>query len=117
MIRINIMTRVKDITYINNDVANGLYIDKNGDMYWFQNGKHHRDEDKPALIKSDGNKFWYKNNLLHRDDDKPAIIYNNGDKVWCQNGEHHRDNDKPAMECKGYKAWFKNGKRYYPDKE
>ena len=64
----------------------GCLIDKDNDIYWFKNGKFHR-EDGPAVEWTDGSKFWYKNGLLHREDG-PAIEYTDGDKAWRLNGEH-----------------------------
>ena len=44
-------------------------------------------------IDSDGNKFWFQNGKFHRDGDLPAIEWASGDKEWYKNGElHHNDN-------------------------
>jgi len=72
-------------------------IYRNGDQYWYKNGKCHRDDlDEngrvlPAFI-GNGDKHWYKNGRIHRDDlDEngsvlPASIWNNGMQFWFKNG-------------------------------
>jgi hypothetical protein len=62
------------------------YENKNGNQYWYKNGKYHRDNDLPALIRVNGDQLWFKNGLQHRDNDLPAIIYSNGDQKWFKNG-------------------------------
>jgi hypothetical protein len=80
-----------------------------GDIYWYLNGKLHR-EDGPALEWADGGKSWYLNGNLHREDG-PALEYDNGDKAWWLNGKHHRE-DGPAVEyADGDKSWYLNGER------
>lgn len=59
----------------------------NGDQYWHQNGKRHRDYDLPAIIMLNGNQFWYKYGKLHRDNGLPAVVLTNGDQYWYTNGE------------------------------
>lgn len=54
----------------------------NSTMYYYKNGKLHRDGDEPAVIVNASlNHFfrrkelkWYKDGVLHRDGDKPAHI-------------------------------------------
>jgi len=71
---------------------NPNYIDEFGDMYWRnEDGKYHRDVDRPAIIYSNGSKHWFKNGKRHRDGDKPAIIYSNGNKWWYKNGKFIRN--------------------------
>jgi hypothetical protein len=36
----------------------------NGDQYWCQNGKYHRDNDLPACVLADGTKEWFQNGTL-----------------------------------------------------
>jgi hypothetical protein len=64
-----------------------LAIYTDGSKFWFQNDKHHRDNDQPAIINANGSKRWYQNDKLHRDNDQPAIINADGSKFWFQNGE------------------------------
>ena len=79
-------------------------------IYYFVNGKLHREDDQPAVEYADGLKYWYQNGSIHRDGDKPAILCANGTKEWYQNGIFHRDNDQPAFECvDGSRAWYQNG--------
>ena len=76
-------------------------------------GKHHRDEDKPAVIGTAGNKQWWQRGERHRDGDEPAIIYPSGIEVWYQRGKIHRDGDKPAaIHSDDRKDWFQHGKRH-----
>ena len=99
----------------------------NGEKFWFQNGKLHRDNDLPAIeyangdsyerelcsIQSgtEGSKQWYQQGKCHRDNDLPAIEWVNGTKEWYQNGKLHRDNDLPAIQyCNETKEWHQNGK-------
>ena len=106
------------LRYFNGELAHGIYLNKYNNLFWYRNGRIHRDGDKPAIVGSDGGyKAWYKNGLLHRDNDKPAIEYANGDRLWYQNGNVHRDGDQPAIICNGDKFWYRNDERYYPDEE
>ena len=92
------------------EVKNGRYEDKNGDVCWFKDGKYHR-EDGPAVEWADGTKFWYKDGKYHREDG-PAFEYADGDKFWYFNGTYHRV-DGPAIEWSdGYKEWFLNGVQF-----
>jgi antitoxin component YwqK of YwqJK toxin-antitoxin module len=59
---------------------------KNGDKYWYKNGKIHRDDDLPAVVCYNSTKYWYQNGKLHRDNNLPAVIMRNGDKYWYENG-------------------------------
>ena len=83
---IEILFGIINITFNDWIIARGYqqygYLYPDGTTRWFQNGKLHRDNDKPARILSDGDKHWFQNGVLHRDNDKPAIIYSNGDKHW-----------------------------------
>ena len=68
-------------------MKNGKVIDEDGTIYYYKDGKYHR-EDGPAFIDPDGTKAWYVNDKLHRVDG-PAIIYPNGNKSWWINGKHY----------------------------
>ena len=50
-------------------------------------GKLHRDHDKPAVVLADGDMFWYQHGRLHRDNNEPAVIYADGTKSWYQHGK------------------------------
>jgi len=41
---------------------------KNGDKYWYLNGKYHR-EDGPACEYSNGDKYWFLNNKNYTEAD------------------------------------------------
>ena len=88
-------------------------VNEDGDQHWYFNGKHHREDDKPAIILSNGTKVWYFNGKRHRESDKPAVIFISGSQHWYFNGKYHRDNDKPAIiDRDGYKEWLFNGKTH-----
>ena len=79
----------------------------NGDIYWFINGKKHR-EDGPAVEYSHGDREWYLNGVRHREDG-PAVECTNGNKEWYLNGKLNRE-DGPAIEYhNGSKDWYLNG--------
>jgi hypothetical protein len=82
-------------------------------LVWTQNGKPHRDGDKPALIANDDTGIlmkWCKHGELHRTTG-PAIVRSNGDKEWWVNNRRHRNpSDGPAVElASGYTEYFVNG--------
>ena len=72
-----------------NEVKNGRYEDKYGDVHWYKDGQLHR-EDGPAVEYEDGEVQWYKDGQLHRDDG-PAIEYAYGYKEWWLNGVLHTE--------------------------
>jgi len=85
-------------------------VHENGDIYWYLNGKHHR-EDGPAIEFANGDKYWCMNGKNHREDG-PAIEFANGDKFWFLNGKRHRE-DGPAVEyVNGDNYWLLNGVEY-----
>lgn len=60
-------------------------------LVWLdQNGKQHRDGDRPAYIGANSGLYWYQNDLSHRDGDRPSSIGVDGSLVWSQNGQTHR---------------------------
>jgi hypothetical protein len=62
---------------------NGIYYF--GDKYWYINGKIHRENDNPAIIRSDGIKKWFINGeFIKCNLNKNCIIYN--DKFFDRNG-------------------------------
>ena len=86
-------------------------VDKNETVRWYnQQGKLHREGDKPAVEYADGAKQWWFKGQLHREGDKPAGEYADGSKEWLVNGQFHREGGLPAVEFEdGYKAWYVNG--------
>ena len=93
-----------------NEVKNGKYKDKYGNIRWYKDGKYHR-EDGPAIIEKDGSKAWYLNGNLNREDG-PAIELASGSKYWYLDGKLHRE-DSPAIEyASGKKEWWVNGVEY-----
>lgn len=66
-------------------MKDGLFIDYNGNKFWYLNGKLHR-EDGPAAIHITGDKCWLLNGNLHREDG-PAVEFDDGDKEWYYHGK------------------------------
>jgi hypothetical protein len=84
-----------------------------------ERGVLHSFDDEPAVSYADGHKEWWKewynDGKRHRDNDKPAIIGYDGSESWYKDGELHRDNDEPAfISSYGTKEYWKNDKRYTP---
>ena len=94
-------------------LPNGEYaqtIEKaNGDKYWYQNGKLHR-ENGPAVEKANGDKHWFLNANRHREDG-PAIEYADGEKQWWLNNKQHREDGPAVIRANGNKSWWLNDKR------
>ena len=86
-------------------------IDANGDQMWYNAGDLHRENDLPAITQQvDKYTVWYTDGKLHRENDLPALIGEYGYKAWYKNGVRHRDNDKPAIIYEdGSKGWYING--------
>ena len=64
-------------------------IERDGSEYWFFHGKHHREDDGPAVCKRvwQGNrmvwcKMWYKHGILYRANGLPNVVYDNGLCQW-----------------------------------
>jgi hypothetical protein len=118
MVEIKESEIIDGLKYINNELANGVYVDDGGDMYWYKDGKRHRDGDQPAMIYNNSGKLWFQNGRIHRDGDQPAVTHIDGYKAWYKIGIRQRDGDKPALIYgNGSKEWYRNGERYYPNKE
>lgn len=94
----------------NNEVKNGLVIEKTGQKSWYQDGEFHR-EDGPAVELADGSTYWYKNGKFHRDGDEPAIEKAEGRKYWYKNGKRHRRTG-PAFVYGRTEHWYLNGKQH-----
>ena len=94
-----------------NDIPALIY---EGDNYWYQNEKLHRDNDHPAIMYKDGGRLWYQHGKLHRDNDQPAVIEIDGNQYWYQNNKLHRDSPdglKPAViYFDGIKEWYNLGR-------
>ena len=87
-------------SHINPHSMYDLPMEKNGNLFWYREGKIHRDGDQPAIIYANGIQKWYKDGKVHRDADKPAIIYVNGTQLWYTDGK-----------CQGWRsACFSVGK-------
>lgn len=73
-------------------------IHPNGCYVYYQDGKIHRDEDKPAAKYNDGELVYYRNNMIHRDEKLgPTVIYPDGSYRYYKNNVYHRDADEPAV--------------------
>jgi hypothetical protein len=79
---------------------------------WYQYGKLHRGDDKPAVDREDY-KAWYQYGKQHRDNDQPAFIAGNNElRIWFQNDKLHRARNRPAIIRDGYCEWWVHGRRY-----
>lgn len=70
--------RKESISYQHNKITYKI-LHHNKCEIWYNHGKIHRDEDKPALYMTVGpeirkSKVWYRNGKIHRNNDKPAMI-------------------------------------------
>jgi hypothetical protein len=54
---------------------------------YFRHGKPHR-IDGPAIINQDGDRYWKQYGKLHRDNDRPAVTYSNGVQFWYKHSKH-----------------------------
>ena len=59
-----------------------------------------------------GRKLWHDNEgRLHRDNDRPAMECLNGRKEWYVHGKRHRQDGLPAIvDVDDFKVWYVNGK-------
>lgn len=74
----------------------GKREDSNGDVYWYYEGKLHRD-DGPAIELANGVKEWYQHGKRHRTDGPAIDLALSGEYgEWYQNGLKHRE-DGPAV--------------------
>mgnify|MGYP006876336422 FL=1 len=100
-----------------------------GNVYWYQYGKFHRDNGLPAIILSDGTLLYYQYGTLHRSGnggsgsgtgDGPAVMRPNGIMDYYQysvyGGSYYDDNiklwhlDGPTITYpNGTKMWYKDG--------
>lgn len=83
---------------------------------WFDNeGKIHRDDDKPARLYKSGTKHWYKHGLKHRDN-APAVIYSDGSYRWFNHGKEHNVNGFAVFHSHGDRSlglWYIDGIQYH----
>jgi hypothetical protein len=92
-------------------------IYSNGDKYWYQYGKIHRENDLPAIEYSSGEKRWFKYGILHRDEEKgPAIIFSEKEYEFYHMGIVHRKNG-PAVIREYKKAWMVEGLYHRDERE
>ena len=83
-------------------------ITHNGDQHWSDvYGNPHRDNDRPAVIRSNGDRLWYRHGRLHRVGG-PALITRHG-YYYHQDGEIHRDHDEPAAITRDSYTWYIHG--------
>lgn len=65
-----------------------LWIDENGNRFWFnKEGELHR-KDGPAIEMSDGSKEWYVNGERHRIDG-PSVEWRDGNEVYWLDGKYY----------------------------
>jgi hypothetical protein len=63
------------------------------------------------IVDKNGNKYWYANGKRHRTDG-PSVEYINGDEEWFLNGQRHRTDGPSVVFADGYKEWWLNGHQY-----
>jgi hypothetical protein len=84
-------------------------FESSGNVYYFDKGRLHRDEDLPAMELVCGSQIYCQNGVRHRDGDLPAEIWSTGGRSYFQHGVFHRDGNLPAVV-------LPNGKKYYYNK-
>jgi hypothetical protein len=86
----------------------------NGDREWLVEGKHHREDDLPAITCAlTGRQEWYMHGQRHRAGDRPAVVVPGGLQEWFVDGAPHREGDSPAVVHPVWgKAWFRHGLRH-----
>jgi len=79
------------------DDAAAAIVHVNGSRSWRQqDGKLHRDGDRPAFIGANGSKEWYQHGKRHREGNQPAQIGANGTRVWYLHGVEVRRENRAA---------------------
>jgi len=106
---IKIMSHKKFVSY-----CTGEFENYDGDLYRLRNGLIHSTT-QPALVMKNGDEYWYRNGKLHRNGDEPAVTKVNGDRYWYQNGKLHRDNNLPAVTTQFGTYWYVKGKPFRTD--
>ena len=87
-----------------------VIVDRNKNIYWYNDKDEYHRLDGPAFEYADGSKEWFFNGKRHRLDG-PAFEYADGSKEWFFNGKRHRL-DGPAIEwLDDYKEWWVNDKQ------
>jgi hypothetical protein len=84
---------------------NPAIIRASGDMYWYKEGKLHRPNDLPAIIRVNTNHFYDESEPAHswtrliRFQNKPYTLKDTDltDKEWYENGIRFRADDKPSV--------------------
>lgn len=79
----------------------------------FYNGRLHRGDGLPAVVRMDGSREWHQHGLLHRYD-APAATYPGGCEVWAEDGVLHRDLG-PAVVAPGIAEFWIHGQRMSAD--
>ncbi len=84
---------------------------------WRIKGEYHRGNDLPALIKVRKDvedivtQYWYQCGRLHRDNNRPAVTEDGAGINWCKNGMNHRTDGPAVIFCTGEERWYIEGKR------
>lgn len=99
---------------IDGSLKNGKYIEANGNIYYYKDGKLHSYNDLPSFECPDMFQMWHLQNQLHRENG-PALREINGASIiesWYIEGKRHRENG-PAIEyADGHKEWWIYGEKY-----
>jgi len=85
------------------ETETGYFLNESGEFIL------HSFDDEPAIICNDGTKFWFKNGKKHRDNNLPAVIRYNGDVEFYKNGKQYWFiNNKEYYYMNTIKEKFKN---------
>ncbi len=99
--------------------AEGWYVDESGSEYHFRNGYLHSVDDLPAVKFKENNKFtelfWYSEGKIHRDWGLPAYESSSGELHWYQKGDLHRLKGPAIFKSEKSYEWYKNGVRHRED--
>lgn len=117
---------IEQETNIFKEYMNNSQISENNALCWKDvDNNYHQDNDLPAWI-FNGNDSecafmrWYQHGKLHRNNDKPAIVWDYGCEWWV-NGLRHREKGPAILEATKYdtgenlKQWFLFGQEYTED--
>lgn len=78
-----------------------------GTKAWYRNGRCHRDNDRPAIIRGSGQMEWWRDGAMSRAAGLPTLTRRDGQMEWHdKKGQLHRDFGLPALIAR-------NGRREY----
>ncbi|RTK96151.1 MAG: hypothetical protein EKK64_04940 [Neisseriaceae bacterium] len=86
--------------------------------HWKLNQEYHRKNDSHAYRDMWG-KVWYVNGKRHRRNDLPAVVKNDGSQEWYYTGKRHRENGPAVIIPKNgiIEYWYDGTQIYYDEEE